>query len=153
MLRRQSRWLATLDKFLISEMHRWSIPILRIALGIVFFWFGVLKIFGVSPVEELIRHTYSFLPQEELLMALGVCEAAIGAGLILKRMLRATLALLWLQMAGTLVAPLFAPSMFFHGGNIFLLTMEGEFVAKNVVLIAASLVVGGYEIGRKRALF
>jgi hypothetical protein len=31
--------------------------------------------------------------------------------------------------------------------------MEGEFVAKNVVLIAASLVVGGYEIGRKRALF
>jgi uncharacterized membrane protein YkgB len=61
--------------------------------------------------------------------------------------LRLTLLLFWLQMAGTLMVLVLRPDMAFQGGNPLLLTAEGEFVIKNLVLIAAGLVVGG-TVGR-----
>lgn len=141
--------LKNFDRVFISEMHRWAIPALRVSLGIVFLWFGLLKVFGVTPVGSLVGATYSFLPQESFLLALGVWETVIGLGLIFKIALRATLALLWLQMAGTFFAVILSPAMFFNGGNPLLLTIEGEFVIKNLVLVASGLVIGGYEVRQK----
>jgi len=138
--------LNDLDKFLIRQMHAKGIPALRIALGIVFLWFGALKIFGVSPVAELVAKSYAFLPAAAFIKVLGVWEVLIGLGLIFKIALRATLALLWLQMLGTLAAPVLSPTIFFSGWNPLGLTLEGEFVVKNLVLIASGLVIGGYEV-------
>src|SRR3989344_2202542 len=138
--------LAEFDRIFIKEMHRWGVPTLRVTLGIVFLWFGALKLIGASPVANLIAETYSFLPADLFLAVLGYWEIAIGLGLLLNFALRTTLALLWLQMFGTLASPLFNPELFFQNGNIFLLTTEGEFVVKNLVLIAASLVIGGYGV-------
>ncbi|MBI3631201.1 MAG: hypothetical protein HY221_02590 [Candidatus Sungbacteria bacterium] len=134
------------DTLFVGFMRRWSIPLLRVCLGIVFLWFGALKIFGVSPVADLIRNAYPFTAQHHFLLTLGWWEALIGIGLMCKCALRATLGLLWLQMLGTLAALALAPWLFFAHGNIFLLTVEGEFVVKNFVLIAAGLVIGGYEV-------
>lgn len=142
----QPQWFQKFDRVFIENMRKWGIPALRVALGIVFLWFGALKVLGVSPVVDLVRETYSFLPTDAFIMILGVWEAVIGLGLIFKKCLRCTLALLWLQMAGTLAAPLFAPTIFFVNGNPLLLTMEGEFVVKNLVLIAAGVVIGGHEV-------
>jgi len=144
----QSQWFRKFDQVFIEKMRRWGIPGLRVALGIVFLWFGALKVLGVSPVVELVAQTYYFLPIPSGLFfdILGVWEIVIGLGLIFKKCLRCTLALLWLQMAGTLAAPLFAPGIFFMDGNPLLLTVEGEFVVKNLVLIAASVVIGGHEV-------
>jgi uncharacterized membrane protein YkgB len=139
-------FLDTIDRFLIVEMHKWGIPLLRISLGIVFLWFGLLKIFGVTPVTELVASTYWFFPTKEFLMILGLWEAVIGVGLILKLSLRFTLALLWVQMAGTLFSVVLDPQIFFQGNNPLLLTLEGEFVIKNLVLIAGAIVIGGYEV-------
>ncbi len=138
--------IKNLDHSFIRLMHMWGIPLLRIALGIVFLWFGSLKLFNVSPVEGLIANTYSFVPTDAFLMVLGVWEVLIGIGLLLKLSLRITLALLWLQMAGTLLAPALNPEIFFQSSNILLLSTEGEFVVKNLVLIAAGIVIGGYEV-------
>lgn len=138
----------SLDRFLITEMHRWGIPVLRIALGIVFLWFGGLKVLGVTPVASLIAETYAFLPTDSFLQILGWWEIVIGIGLLSHHFLRIALALLWLQMAGTFVAVILSPSIFYLGGNPFLLTVEGEFVIKNLVLTSAGLVIGGYEIKR-----
>ena len=134
------------DQFFIGRMHRWGIPILRFTLGTVFLWFGSLKIFNVSPVAGLIAGTYSFLPLQTFMAVLGVWEVIIGIGLIFKLSLRITLAFLWIQMAGTLFSLILNPSIFFQGGNLLLLTTEGEFVVKNLVLIAAGIVIGGYEV-------
>lgn len=142
-------WLKKFDKIFIKEMHIWAPPLLRYALGIVFLWFGALKIIGQSPVAELVRSTYSIFPEPMFLFILGVWEAVIGLGLIFRIWLRAILLLLWLQLGGTLIALILLPPMFFHGGNPLLLTVEGEFVVKNLVLIAASIVIGGYEIKSK----
>lgn len=140
------RKLKKFDKHFISEMHQWAIPCLRVALSIVFLWFGALKVFGVTPVTELVGQTYSFVPTEPFILVLGVWEMLIGFGLLLKKFLRPTLFLLWLQMLGTLFTFFLDPPMFFSNGNPFLLTVEGEFVVKNFVLIAASMVVGGYDV-------
>ena len=134
------------DRIFIHTLRRSGVPILRVCLGIVFLWFGALKILGASPVIGLISTAYPFMPYPAFILILGIWEVAIGIGLIFKIALRATLALLWLQMLGTLTALLLAPSLFFSHGSILLLTTEGEFVVKNLVLIAAGMVIGGYEI-------
>jgi hypothetical protein len=48
----------------------------------------------------------------------------------------------WAQMAGTFLVLIVHPSLSFQEGNPLLLTVEGEFVIKNLVLMAAGLVVG-----------
>lgn len=136
----------TFDRTFIRFMHSSGIPFLRVALGIVFLWFGSLKLFNVSPVEDLIAQTYFFFPTDAFMMVLGAWEVLIGIGLLFKLSLRVTLAFLWIQMAGTILSPLLDPKIFFQSGNLLLLTTEGEFVVKNLVLIAAGIVIGGYEV-------
>jgi uncharacterized membrane protein YkgB len=135
-----------LDDLLIGVMRRWSIPALRIALGLIFIWFGVLKVLGVSPVIEMLRQTYTFLPLHLFVIVLGGWEMLIGIGLISKRALRSVLILLCVHLTGTFVALYLAPTRFFLHGIPLLLTADGEFVIKNMVLVAAGLVIGGYEV-------
>ena len=137
------------DRIFVQVLRRSGIPVLRVCLGIVFFWFGALKVLGVSPVAGIIHTAYPFMPYPAFILVLGIWEVLIGIGLIFNIALRATLALLWLQMLGTLTALILAPSLFFADGNIFLLRTEGEFVIKNLVLIAAGMVIGGFEVPSK----
>ncbi|HKG15000.1 MAG TPA: DUF417 family protein [Pyrinomonadaceae bacterium] len=123
-----------------------GVKALRAALGLVFLWFGVLKLVDASPVMELLKHTYSFLPLKPFAAMLGVWEVLVGVGLLSGRALRWALALMCLHMAGTFAAMLLAPALFFHRGNPLWLTVEGEFVIKNVVLVAAGLVIAGQEL-------
>ena len=132
--------------YLLGLLHRWSVPALRFALGLVFLWFGALKLFGASPVMEMLEHTYWFLPVRTFAISIGVWEVLIGACLMSKRALRAAVALLCLHLAGTFFALVLAPVLFFQDGNLLRLTAEGEFVMKNMVLMAAALVIGGHEV-------
>jgi uncharacterized membrane protein YkgB len=117
-----------------------------LALGSVFLWFGALKIFGSSPVVSLIRETYSFMPVHVFVLVLGVWEVLIGLGVILKRALRCVLILLGVHLIGTFTSIWFKPSIFFVPGVPFCLTVDGEFVIKNLVLLTAALVIAGYEV-------
>ena len=115
--------------------------ILRVSLGIVFLWFGVLKVIDRSPVADLVISTLFWAPEEYVVQALGVFEIVVGVGLLAGIALRAVLTMFWLQMLGTFLVFVIRPGVAFRDGNPFLLTTEGEFVVKNVVLIAAGLVV------------
>lgn len=131
-----------------SFCQSWGVSVLRISLGIIFFWFGMLKILGASPVIDMIKITYSFMPEPAFIIFLGVLEVLIGLGLIFKIYLRTILVIFWLQMLGTLYTFVLAPAILFNDGNIFTLTTLGEFVVKNIVLISAGLVIWGYELSR-----
>jgi putative oxidoreductase len=122
----RSAWsvIDRVDLVIIPFLRRVAVPLLRVSLGIVFVWFGLLKVFEVSPV------------------ALGVFEVTLGVLLLLGRMMRLTLLLFVAQMIGTFLTFLILPNVTFQHGNPLLLTVEGEFVVKNLVLIAAALVVG-----------
>jgi hypothetical protein len=56
--------------------------------------------------------------------------------------MRIALPLLVLQMAGTFLVLVILPGIAFRDGNPLLLTVEGEFVVKNLVLFSAALVIG-----------
>ena len=131
--------------YFLGLLHRWSIPVLRVALALIFLWFGALKLFGASPVMKMLEHTYWFLPVRSFALAIGTWEVMVGTGLLFKRALRCALALLCLHLVGTFFALALAPAHFFDG-SLLRLTIEGEFVVKNMVLIAAALVIAGHEI-------
>ena len=140
------RIISNLDEFLITALHRRSIPALRVSLGLVFIWFGALKVFGVSPVVGIIQQTYTFLPIHLFVLILGGWEMLIGICMILKRALRCALILMCIHLTGTFLAVYLAPGQFFLQKIPFLLTADGEFVMKNMVLMASGLVIGGYEV-------
>lgn len=129
--RRLTRWLAD-----------YSIPILRVGLGIVFFWFGALKLFpGLSPAEDLVRDTIFFIDPDLFMPVLALWEMAIGLGLIFGKFMRLTLLLLFLQMPGTLLPLVILPDVTWQHIP-YSPTVEGQYIIKNLVLIGAGLVLG-----------
>lgn len=127
----------------IRFMAKYGVQVLRISLAIVFIWFGALKLFGVSPVADLVAKTIYWFPPEKSVPILGGWEVLIGLGLLTGKAMRLTLLLFWLQLAGTFLVLVLRPEVAFQQGNPLMLTVVGEFVIKNLVLIAASMVIGG----------
>lgn len=132
----------TIDARFIEFMRRNGVTFLRIALGIVFLWFGLLKVIGRSPVEDLVKSMAFVIEGNALVILMGVWEIVVGLGLLLNLAMRLTLLLFWLQMAATLLLLVVRPGIAFQNNNPLLLTTEGEFVIKNLVLIAGGLAIG-----------
>jgi len=115
--------------------------LLRISLGIVFLWFGLLKVLDRSPVADLVALTLSWFPADVIVPVVGAAEVVVGLGLLFRVALRLTLLVFWGEMLGTFLVLFLRPELAFQQGNPLLLTDTGEFVIKNLVLIAAGLVV------------
>lgn len=132
-----------LDVAISGWMARRGLTVLRVGLGIVFFWFGILKFFpGVSPAEGLVRNTIYFVDPDFFLPILAAWETLIGIGLISGKFMRTTLLLLFLQMPGTALPLIVLPEVVWQSFP-YGLTLEGQYIVKNLVLIGAGLVLGG----------
>lgn len=114
--------------------------LLRYSLAIIYLWFGLLKLFGASPITSVLEELYPWLVQSKLMFDLfAIMEISIGVGLILPRASRyASLALVGHLLISSL-AILFSPMAF--EGKFPNLTLLGEFVVKNFALMAAGLVI------------
>jgi uncharacterized membrane protein YphA (DoxX/SURF4 family) len=131
-----------IDRAITHWMADYGLLVLRIGLGLVFFWFGALKLFpGLSPAEELVRNTVYWVSPDLFLPVLAVWEMAIGLGLILGKWMRLTLLLLFLQMPGTALPIVILPEVVWTSFP-YGLTLEGQYIVKNLVLIGAGLVLG-----------
>lgn len=134
------------DPAIVEWMARYGIAILRLSLGVVFLWFGVLKFFsGASPAESLAIRTIEILTRGTVgphltLTVLAVWESLIGVGLLTGIAPRITLLLLFLHMAGTFLPLAFFPQETFAAP--FVPTLEGQYIIKNIVLISAGIVIG-----------
>jgi putative oxidoreductase len=122
-------------------VRRFAVPALRLSLGLVFVWFGALKITGDSPVAGLVHATLPWFDQSVLMPTLGWIEVALGLLLLAGRFPRLTLVAIAGHLTGTFLTFVDAPSWVISGGNPLLLTANGEFVLKNLVLICAALVL------------
>ncbi|PSR02255.1 MAG: hypothetical protein BRD54_05330 [Bacteroidetes bacterium SW_8_64_56] len=134
--------LEPLDRRIAGWMQRNGLFVLRIALAIIFIWYGILKPFGMSPAAELVRKTVYFVPPDLFIPILGWWEVAIGVGLLYRPLNRTAIFLLFLQMPGTLLPLVLLPDVCFTQIP-WGLTLEGQYIVKNAVLIGAALVVGG----------
>jgi uncharacterized membrane protein YkgB len=131
------------DRSITQWMARYGLTILRIGVGVVFIWFGALKLVpGLSPAEELVRNTVYFLNADIFQPILAIWEIVIGLGLVTGKFLRLTLLLLFAQMGGTALPLVILPevvwTVFPYG-----LTLEGQYIIKNLVIIGSAIVLGG----------
>lgn len=141
-------WFTKIDPIITNWMSRNGYLLVRISIGIVFVWFGFLKFIpGLSSAQELAIRTitllsFGFIPDFIIINGLAFWEVLIGIGLISGKFMRETLLLLFLQMAGTF-APifLFPNEVFTHFP--YAPTLEGQYIIKNLVLVAAGIVLGG----------
>jgi uncharacterized membrane protein YkgB len=130
-----------LDSIIISYLNKISLPTLRYSLAIIFIWFGALKPLGNSPANDLIAKTVYWFNPDVFIPILGVWEILIGVCLIYTPLIRLGLFLLALQMPGTFLPLVLRPEICFVNFP-FDLTLEGQYIIKNLVLIGAALVVG-----------
>ena len=137
----------SLDVRLTRWAARHGIQALRIALGVIFLWFGALKFFpNLSPAQDLAARTISVLtfnlvPSGISVPMLAAWESLIGIGLISERFTRATILLLIMQMLGTVTPLFFFPAEIFTRFP-YAPTLEGQYIIKNIVLVAGALVIG-----------
>jgi uncharacterized membrane protein YkgB len=146
-MKARGAWFDRIDAWIASGMARHGLTLLRLSVGVIFVWFGLLKFFpGLSPAAGLAARTISALTAGHLdpdaaLVILAAWETLIGLGLILRVALRVTLLLLWAQMLGT-ITPLFLfPDEVFTRFP-YAPTLEGQYIIKNIVLISAGIVLG-----------
>lgn len=133
--------LKEFDTMLINYLNKISLPVLRISLGIIFIWFGALKPFGNSPANDVITKTIYWFDPAVFIPILGYWEILIGLCLLYKPAIRGGLFLLALQMPGTFLPLILRPEICFINFP-FNLTLEGQYIIKNLVLIGAAMVVG-----------
>lgn len=122
----------------------------RAGLVLVFGWFGLLKVADASPVGALLSATIPFVEPHALLVGLGVVEVLLALALAVLRDSVLVPLLLVGHLVGTFLAFAMAPGIVFRDGNPLLVTTEGEFVLKNVVLIGALLTLVGQVARRHR---
>lgn len=138
--------LDRLDLNIAHWLAHHSITLLRVSMGVVFLWFGALKFFpGLSPAEGLALHTiavltFGWIPAELSRVLLATLECVIGLGFLTGRPLRLTLLLMAFQMVGALSPLVLFPGEVFQH-VLYVPTLEGQYIIKNLVLIGAGLVI------------
>lgn len=130
------------DDTITTEMDRWGVPTLRVAIAVVFIWFGALKIFGISPAGELVAATVYVVDPAVFVPVLGVWEVVIGLCLLYRPLIRLGIVLLFVQLPGTFLPIVLLPEVVFTAFP-YGLTVEGQYIVKNLVIIGAALVIGG----------
>ena len=140
-----------LDNKIIYYLNQISMPVLRYSLSFTFIWFGALKLFGNSPAVDLVTKTVYWINPDIFIPILGFWEMAIGLCILFRPLIRIGLFLLALQMPGTFLPLILLPEVCFSNFP-FDLTLEGQYIVKNLVLIGAALVVGSKLIPFKLKL-
>jgi uncharacterized membrane protein YphA (DoxX/SURF4 family) len=140
-------WFARTDATITRWMAQHGVRLLRISVGVIFFWFGVLKFFpDLSPAQQLAADTtnvltFGLVPSAVSLPVLAAWECAVGVGLIFGVFMRTVLLLLFVQMLGTISPVFIFPEKVFTRIP-YAPTIEGQYIIKNLVLISAALVIG-----------
>ncbi|MDO8625913.1 MAG: hypothetical protein Q7K39_00430 [Candidatus Magasanikbacteria bacterium] len=136
--------ITLLDRAIINHLKQYQGPITRLALFIVYFWFGVLKIFGTSPanplVEALLERTVSSLSFPTFIIFFGLYEMLIGVLWLIPKGERIAIALLIPHLFMIISPLILLPSLTWHG--LFIPTLEGQYIIKNVVIIALAMTIG-----------
>ena len=123
--------------------------LIRLPLFIIFFWFGLLKVIELSPARQLIIDTVFWMPvlsAETWVIVIGYWEMFIAIFFLTKKTTFLAMILLFLQMSGTFMPLILLPDITFQSSNPLLPTLEGQYIIKNIIIIAASLIIGGNKL-------
>jgi len=121
----------------LSEYYVW---ILRVTMAIVYIWFGILKPFDSSPAADLVANSIPFLPREPFFIFLGVWEVALGIMFLIPKLTKITFWIFVVHMMGTFTPFITLPESVFINFP-FALSLEGQYIVKNIVLIATAVAI------------
>ena len=135
-----------------SIAQKWGVTVLRYSLAIIYIWFGILKPLGISPACELITQSVTWFSPKWFIPLLGIGEVFIGLLLLFRRTVRYAVLLIYLHLPCTFLPFLVTPTSSFSD-SIFELTLAGQYMVKNVTLIAAAFFITGASLkGKKNEL-
>jgi uncharacterized membrane protein YkgB len=138
--------LLSFDQHLIHFFRTYSLPAARWGLFIVFFWFGLLKLLGMSPAEPLVEQLYyqtiPFIPFAAFYASFAILECAIGILFLFKGMERLVLPLLFIHLITTFLPLFLLPEATWQATMVP--TMTGQYIIKNVLIIATAMGIAAH---------
>ncbi|HEV7424145.1 MAG TPA: hypothetical protein VGO21_03060, partial [Candidatus Paceibacterota bacterium] len=138
--------IRNIDIKLIHFFRRISLPIARFGLFVVFFWFGMLKVVGLSPASGLVQSLFErmipFMNFSTFIILFGLLECLIGILFLFHGFERIVIPLLFLHMVTTFLPLFVLPHVTWSG---FLVpTLEGQYIIKNLVVIGLAVGVASH---------
>ena len=123
---------------------RISLPFARLALFVVYFWFGILKLVGVSPAGPLVSalwiKTIPFIPLPTFIVLFSAYEMLIGVLFLIPKLERPAIALLLMHISMTAMPLVLLRRIVWQ--NFMVPTLEGQYIIKNLVIVALALSIG-----------
>jgi uncharacterized membrane protein YphA (DoxX/SURF4 family) len=137
--------LVAMDNFFINWLREYADECARVALFIIFFWFGILKLYGLSPagplVEALLQVTFlNGLPPEQFLIWFGGFEAITGFLILVPRLERLTFFVLLTHLVTTVMPLFLLPEITWYQFPIAA-TLTGQYIIKNLALLSIGLLL------------
>lgn len=130
--------IESFDLRVIGFFKRTYIPLARFALFSVFFWFGLIKLIGMSPAsplaEALTAKTVGSALFEPLFLSLALVECVIGILFLVPKAVRVVIPLLFIHMIIVCAPLMLVPEMTWSAS--FTPTLEGQYIIKNIVVVA-----------------
>lgn len=143
---KNNEFIMWFDDTVITTCKKFAYPFARIALFVVFFWFGILKVVTESPanplVDSLLQRTMPFITFDTFIFLFGLLEVAIGILFLFPKMTRLVIALLFLHMLTTFMPLALLPQTTWTAP--FVPTLEGQYIIKNVLIIALALEIASH---------
>jgi uncharacterized membrane protein YkgB len=144
--------IKSIDLYLIHFFQRYSIPVARFGLFVVFFWFGILKVLGHSPagplVEALFHQTITFMSFGTFYLLFGLFEMLIGILFLIKGAERVVTPLLLFHMVTTVMPLFMLPEESWQG--FMIPTLVGQYIIKNIVIVACAMGIASHLHPLKR---
>ena len=133
--------IKNVDLKVINWLRVAFLPMARIAIFIIYFWFGILKLFDLSPAGSiayaLVNKTVGPAHFELLFHGLALFECLIGILFLFPKLTRIVIPLLLIHMI-TVCSPLIlVPDQTWS--RWFVPTLEGQYIIKNVAIIALAI--------------
>jgi uncharacterized membrane protein YkgB len=130
-----------IDLKLIAFFKRTYIPVARFSIFLIFFWFGFIKLLGLSPAgplaHALIEKTVGVQYFDTLFIILAVLECIIGVLFLFPKATRVVIPLLLFHMLIVCSPLLLVPDYTWQ--QAFVPTIEGQYIIKNAVVIAVAI--------------
>jgi len=144
------KMIQNFDIHFIHRLQKLEVPLARTAIFIVYFWFGLLKLIGVSPatplVQALFKKTIVFIPFDTFYILFAIFEVVIGLLFLIHGFKRLGIFLLALHLIATVLPLIFLPELTWQA---FLVpTLEGQYILKNILIAASAVVVGARLLPR-----
>lgn len=137
---------AEFEHKLITTAGKLHLPLIRIALFVVYFWFGILKLVGTSPanplVGDLLNRTLPFLAFDSFIIGFSIFEVLIGVLFLIPKFDRLSLAFVAMHMVMTAGPLVLLPQVTWQA--FFTPTLEGQYIIKNVLIIAAAVTIAAH---------